>query len=127
MLPKKILIIDDEKMIRLTTGTLLRKNGIEVAEASSGPAGLQLMEKEKPDLLLLDIMMPVMDGWEVLDKVRAMAGFSAQRVVIFTAGDFIEAKKTAAEKKVHGILQKPYHLSELLEAISIKEEGVADA
>jgi CheY-like chemotaxis protein len=127
MLPKKILIIDDEKMIRLTTSTLLRKNGIEVVEASSGPAGLQLMEKEKPDLLLLDIMMPVMDGWEVLDKVRAMAGFSALRVVIFTAGDFIEAKKTAAEKKVRRILQKPYHLSELLDVISIKEEGDADA
>jgi CheY-like chemotaxis protein len=127
MLPNKILIIDDEKMIRLTTGIMLRKKGVEVVEAASGPQGLELIEKEKPDLLLLDIMMPVMDGWEVLDKVRGMDGFSGLPVVIFTAGDFLEAQMTALKKKVRGVLQKPFHLPELLEIISIKEEGDADA
>jgi CheY-like chemotaxis protein len=123
MFPKKVLIIDDEKMIRLTTGIILKKNGIEVVEASNGEQGLELLEKERPDLLLLDIMMPVMDGWEVLDKLRAMEGSAGLPVVIFTAGDFIEAKKIAQEKKVTGVLRKPFYLNELLDIISVKEEG----
>ena len=99
-------------------------------EAASRPSKvLNLLKKEKPDLLLLDIeTMPVMDGWEVLDKVRGMDGFSGLPVATLTpVGDFLEAQMTALKKKVQGVLQKPYHLPELLEIISIKEKGDADA
>jgi CheY-like chemotaxis protein len=123
MLPKKILIIDDEKMIRLTTSILLKKEGIEVAEAVNGNEGLQKIEHEKPNLILLDIMMPIMDGWEVLDNIQKNENYNSIPVIIFTAGDFIEAEKKAKEKKVHGIIRKPFRLEKMLEIISLSKEN----
>ena len=124
MLPKKVLIIDDEKMIRLTTGILLKKEGINVVEAVNGFEGLKKVASENPDLILLDIMMPAMDGWEVLDHLQNNESTSSIPVIIFTAGDFIEAEKKAKEKNVHGIIRKPFRLDKMLEIISIEgKEG----
>lgn len=123
MLPKKILIIDDEKMIRLTTSILLKKEGIYVVEAVNGTDGLQKIQQEKPDLILLDIMMPIMDGWEVLSNIQGNEDFKSTPVIIFTAGDFIEAEKKAKDKNVHGIIRKPFRLDKMLEIINLPKEN----
>jgi CheY-like chemotaxis protein len=68
VIPKKVLIIDDEVLIRKTTALLLKKARIDVITAGNGPEGIDLAEKQNPDLILLDIVMPEMSGWEVLSR-----------------------------------------------------------
>lgn len=68
----KILIADDALFMRITLGDILRKGGYEVVEASNGAEMLQVYEKEKPDMVMLDITMPVMDGLTALKALRKM-------------------------------------------------------
>ncbi|TET52704.1 MAG: response regulator [Actinobacteria bacterium] len=67
---KKILVVDDEKTIVELVRIRLEKNGYKVQTALSGKEALNVAQKEKPDLVILDIMMPEMDGYEVLKKLR---------------------------------------------------------
>jgi len=65
-MPKKILIVEDDKFLRELMSRKLREEGYEVLEAIDGDAGLKKMKKEKPDLVLLDLILPEIDGFEVL-------------------------------------------------------------
>ncbi len=67
---KKILIVDDEEPLRMLYEEELNREGYEVLTASNGKEALSLLEKTKPDLIILDIMMPVMDGMETLGPVH---------------------------------------------------------
>lgn len=122
MLPEKILIIDDEKMIRLTTAILLKQHGIVVVEARTGLDGIELAKSEKPDLILLDIMMPGMDGWEVCDHLAANPATSTIPIVIFTAGDIAESEQKGLEKLVKGVIRKPFYIEQLLKICSVDPE-----
>ena len=86
---KKVLIVDDEVKIRQLTADELKKKGFEVIEATNGEEGLQSALKDKPDLILLDITMPVMDGLTMLQKLRAEPeGKKVQVIVLTNSGDF---------------------------------------
>jgi DNA-binding response OmpR family regulator len=65
----KVLIIDDEAPIRLLCRVNLEAEGMEVVEAPDGPTGLEVVEKERPDAILLDVMMPGLDGWSVAERL----------------------------------------------------------
>ncbi len=67
---KRIMIVDDETNIRFVLRKMLEKDGYEVIEARNGKEGLELLARERPDLILLDVMMPVMDGWETCAKIK---------------------------------------------------------
>ena len=64
-MPKKILIVEDEANIRELLRLYLEREGYAVIEAENGVEGIKLWKSEKPDMLLLDVMMPVIDGWEI--------------------------------------------------------------
>ena len=66
----KILLVDDEKTILQTVGIMLEKEGYEVMEADSGKQCLEILENEKPDMILMDVMMPEMDGWEAAREIK---------------------------------------------------------
>jgi DNA-binding response OmpR family regulator len=66
----KVLIIDDEAPIRLLCRVNLEAEGMEVVEAPDGPTGLEVVESERPDAILLDVMMPGLDGWSVPARLR---------------------------------------------------------
>ena len=68
----RILVIDDEAEIRRSVRMILEYEGYDVLEASSGPEGIALSEKESPDLVFLDVKMPGMDGLEVLQRIKAV-------------------------------------------------------
>jgi len=70
MRKKKILVVDDEDDIRYVLKKFLREKNYEVIEAKGGSQCLELLEKEKPDLVILDILMPGMNGWEVCRRIR---------------------------------------------------------
>ncbi|MBD3343912.1 MAG: response regulator [Chitinivibrionales bacterium] len=126
MIPKKILVIDDERLIRHTTVLLLKKEGAEVLAAEEGKQGIELAKNEHPDLILLDIMMPGMDGWQVLETLRSEPLCASVPVIIFTAVDFTTSQKKAAEQGAQGILRKPFHLHELKAILGIEQEGGTD-
>ena len=70
-MPKKILIVEDEANIRELLRLYLEREGYTVLEAENGVEGIKKWKSDKPDMLLLDVMMPVMDGWEVCKEIRA--------------------------------------------------------
>lgn len=67
---KKILIVEDNKDYSFILQTNFKKEGFSVVVAQNGEEGLNLIEKEKPDLILLDLLMPIMDGWEMAQKMK---------------------------------------------------------
>jgi len=90
-----VLIVDDDEGTRAHVRASLEAEGFDVLEAASGPEGLTALEEESPDLILLDVMMPQMDGWEVLRRVQEHGG--AVPVVMFS-GQVDNAAGEAAER-----------------------------
>jgi DNA-binding response OmpR family regulator len=114
---KKILIVDDEEDILHFLELVLREKGYEVATAMNGQDALTLAQLEKPDLVLLDIMMPQMDGWEVLKLLRVDDETANIPVAMLSA-------RTEAKDRVQGLQEgaidyicKPFSLGELLAKI----------
>jgi two-component system alkaline phosphatase synthesis response regulator PhoP len=81
----KTLVIDDEAPIRLLCRVNLEAEGIEVLEAAEGQSGLELAKRERPDAILLDVMMPGMDGWNVAERLLADEDTRAIPIVFLTA------------------------------------------
>jgi putative two-component system response regulator len=111
---EKILIVDDETGARAALEFLLRREGFEVRDAADGRAAIQECATFRPDLILLDIMMPGMDGFEVCRRIKATAETRLTPVVLITG-------LTATEDRIKGInagaddfLSKPIDLNELL-------------
>jgi DNA-binding response OmpR family regulator len=117
---KKILVVDDEEDILTFLELVLGEKGYSVVTAASGPEALTRAQLEKPDLVLLDVMMPQMDGWEVLKLLRVDDATAKIPVAMLSA-------RTEAKDRVQGLQEgaidyicKPFSLQELLSKI----EGV---
>jgi DNA-binding response OmpR family regulator len=126
MTKKKILIVDDEDDILHFLELVLREKGYDVATASGGHEALTKAQLERPDLVLLDIMMPQMDGWEVLKLLRVDDGTRAIPVAMLSA-------RTEAKDRVQGLQEgaidyicKPFSLQELLGKIETIFSQVED-
>jgi DNA-binding response OmpR family regulator len=83
--PKKILIVDDEPNIVISLEYLMKKEGFDVAVATDGDAALALAASFRPDLVLLDVMMPKKSGFEVCELLRADPAYADLKVVMLTA------------------------------------------
>ncbi len=81
----KVLIIDDEAPIRLLCRVNLEAEGMDVVEAPDGPTGLEVVEKERPDAILLDVMMPGLDGWSVAERLLEKEDTREIPIVFLTA------------------------------------------
>ena len=111
---QKVLIVEDEANIAELLHLYLEKEGYETAVAPDGGKGVELFRSFRPDLVLLDIMLPVMDGWSVLKKIREN---DKTPVIMLTA-------KGETEDKVHGLeggaddyIVKPFEMKEVLARI----------
>jgi len=113
---RRILLIDDDATVRQTLAGLLRAIGHSVAEASSGPEGLQSLEREPPDCVLTDLGMPGMSGWEVAREVRRR--HPALPVLLLTGWGEQPTGAAAPGEGVNRILGKPIRLGELQAAIA---------
>jgi DNA-binding response OmpR family regulator len=106
---QRILVVDDEPKIRMTVRGYLEADGFEVLEAPDGPSGLAAVTSERPDLVVLDVMLPGLDGFEVLRRIRATSKVpvilltarteEVDRVIGFTAGsdDYVTKPFSARE------------------------------
>ncbi|NTW22638.1 response regulator [Candidatus Falkowbacteria bacterium] len=81
---KKIAVIEDDKFLRKVYESKLPKEGFEVVSAGDGKSGLELIKKEKPDLVLLDLIMPVMTGFEVLEALKADSKFKMPKIIVLS-------------------------------------------
>lgn len=111
----KVLIVDDSRTSRRILNNLLSEDGYEVAEAENGETGIQKYKEEAPDLVTMDITMPVMDGLEALKKIREYDS-EAKVIMVTAAGQ--ESKIMEAVK--HGaaeFITKPFEKDKILETI----------
>lgn len=118
----KILIVDDERAIRNSLGEILGDEGYEVQKAEDGAVALQMVEKEKFDIIFCDIKMPGMDGIEVLARLMEM-GLDAAVVMISGHGD-IETAVECIKKGAFDFVQKPLDLNRILVTIKNATERV---
>lgn len=96
-MPSYVLIVDDEPNIITSLKFLMKKEGYEVGVATDGEAALRAMEQRPPDLVLLDIMIPKLDGFGLLEKIRSDSALKNVRVILLTAkGRSIEQEKGIA-------------------------------
>jgi DNA-binding response OmpR family regulator len=110
---EKILIIDDDVDTLKLVGMMLQKQGYTIVAANNGPQGLTQAEAENPDLILLDVMMPEMDGYEVAKRLRANPLTSNTPILMFTAKTQLDDKVSGFESGADDYLTKPTHPSEL--------------
>ena len=113
-----ILIIDDDPDARSILTTFLRSREFDVHEASSGPKGLKQLGDVDPDVVILDVMMPRMDGWEVARRIRRHPTHADVRIVMLTARDSREARREGAQAGADLYLVKPIGLDELADQIT---------
>jgi CheY-like chemotaxis protein len=111
----RILIVDDEPDMRLAVRNVLRLRGYDISEAGDGPSALELAKKEKPDLVLLDMRLPGMDGIEVLSGLKKIdAGLP---VVMITGYGHIQSAVDVMKLGASEYLQKPFENSQLVETV----------
>jgi pilus assembly protein CpaE len=110
---EKILIIDDDIDTLKLVGMMLQKQGYLIVAANNGSQGLEQAETENPDLILLDVMMPEMDGYEVTRRLRANPLTANTPILMFTAKTQLDDKVTGFEAGADDYLTKPTHPSEL--------------
>ena len=116
---KKILIIEDDDFLRSLAVTKLQKAGFSVTTAAAGEAGYDMAIADVPDLLLLDLMLPGMDGFTVLEKLRAHAPTKTLKVIIFSnLGDSADIKRGQDLGVVDFLVKASFTLDELVEKIS---------
>ena len=114
---KKILIIEDDQTLTRVIAALLIKNGYEVFEAYDAMKGVQLARQEKPDLILLDIMLPAGDGETVLDRLKVSVQTSLIPVVLVTGLEDQDRMVALLAKGVKAIVKKPIDMTQLFEVI----------
>jgi DNA-binding response OmpR family regulator len=113
-MPHKVLVIDDDENTIWLLSTLLQHNGFEVVKALSAAEGLAAARDHKPDMVLLDVMMPEMDGWEVCRRLRET---SAVPVVFLTAKSSVKDVVKGLEIGGDDYIVKPFDNQELLARI----------
>lgn len=113
----KILVVDDDEHILRSLSQYLELEDFNVVSASSGPEALALFAKEKPDLLVLDVMMPGMDGFQVLETLRKDPETAGVPVLMLTARDQHNDILKGYQMGATSYLVKPFNLDELVEAI----------
>ncbi len=114
-MPGKILaIVDDEPLMVDMLSTFLKLKGYQVRGVYSGQEGLSLVEKETPDALLLDLMLPDIDGFKVCQTLRALPAFATMPIIIVSARTDPASKTKAIEAGASAYITKPVRFPDLL-------------
>ncbi len=119
-LMKKILIIEDDKNLLESLSEVLNEEGFEIFTACRGDAGLDLLNSVIPDLIICDVMMPGMDGYEVLEEISKNESLSTIPFVFLTARNERNDQRKAMDMGADDYLNKPFSLDELLSTIDIR-------
>lgn len=122
----KVLVADDERALRLLITGTLEIGDYKLFEAENGIEALELVKRERPDLIILDVMMPGMTGYEVCKLIKSNSDIAETKVLILTAKGLLTDKEAALGAKADFYLSKPFSPLELLtmveEILSEKEK-----
>jgi len=113
-----VMVVDDSITVRQVTRRLLNRNGIDVFTAKDGVEALALLKQRRPDLMLLDIEMPRMDGFELAATIRKDDDLKDLPIIMITSRTGKKHSDHATQIGVNRYLGKPYHEGELLENIN---------
>lgn len=112
--PPRILVVDDQREILDLTATVLSGAGYRVETGSSGAEALRRLAEERFDLVLLDVNMPGMDGWETLRLLRADEQLAGLQVVMFSVKGELSDKVHSLQEGASGYITKPFVVDELI-------------
>jgi DNA-binding response OmpR family regulator len=113
-MPKKVLIVDDEPNIVLSVEFLMQRDGLDVVTASDGQEAVDLLASTAPDLMILDVMMPRKNGFEVCAEVRADPKFSGMPILMLTAKGREAEMKKGLSLGADAYITKPFSTHELV-------------
>ena len=111
-----VLIVDDDARLREFVRVNLEMDGYTVREAGNASEGLAALDEEPPDLILLDVMMPEVDGWEMLRHVRERHGVDAIPVIMFSGKVDERTAETATERGAQAFFGKPFDPMQLIQS-----------
>lgn len=118
MAKKRIMVVDDEESLRELVTAIMEQEGYEVIRAADGNECLKKLKTVRPDLILLDMMMPGMSGREVCEKIRQDPKTKDLKVAFLTVAKFSEAGKgTLKEMKVLDYITKPFENNDLIKRV----------
>jgi CheY-like chemotaxis protein len=112
-----VLVVDDEPQVVWMLRFSLEAEGYRTLEARDGRAALEEIRRHRPDLVLLDVMMPVMDGWSVLEALQALPEPERPRVVVVSARASLRDRAKAAELGADAFVAKPFNVEDLLDLV----------
>ncbi len=115
---RKVVIIDDNPLAVESLETLFVYEGYKVITASTGETGLKEVIKEKPDIVILDIMLPDMDGIQVCEKIKTNPVTGNVKVLMLTAYDTDESFDKSIMKKADWYMVKPFNVNYLLKIVN---------
>jgi DNA-binding response OmpR family regulator len=113
----KVLVIDDEMLLLKSTCLALQHYGFNAEGALDGIEGIDAAVTFKPDIILLDIMMPGMDGWQVLNILKKHQDCSSIPVVIFSAKEYFNGLELALTHGAHDFVTKPFNIQTLIKVL----------
>lgn len=116
MIPTRVLVVDDHEDIRNTLTVALDDEGYEVRAAANGKEALRVLEEWTPCVILLDLMMPVMDGWAFREEQLRRENGKAVPVVILSAAGELEKHRVALSAA--GVIPKPFDIDRVVEAVA---------
>jgi two-component system, OmpR family, alkaline phosphatase synthesis response regulator PhoP len=117
-LPRSVLIVDDEPNIVLSLEFLLKQAGFDVRIARNGEEALRRLAERKPDLVLLDVMMPNRDGYDICQAIRADPRLEGVRILMLTAKSREVEKEKALALGADDYVTKPFSTRELVERVT---------
>jgi two-component system alkaline phosphatase synthesis response regulator PhoP len=116
-MPKKILVVDDEPDILKIVSFRLGKAGYDIITAGDGKTALDLIRKERPDLILLDLRIPVVDGYEVARQVKTDEKLKSIPIIFLTASSVSTIEKKAKDFQAADSIIKPFDPEELFRKV----------
>jgi type II secretory ATPase GspE/PulE/Tfp pilus assembly ATPase PilB-like protein/ActR/RegA family two-component response regulator len=114
---RKVLIADDDRMVRLILKMLLEKDGCTVIEAENGAIGMETARRERPDLMLVDLQMPDMDGYQVLEMIRHDELLASMPVLVLTAEQSTDVETKVLEMGADDYVVKPFEPEVLISRV----------
>lgn len=117
-MPKKILVADDEEDVKMVVQLYLESKGYEILTAYDGLDAIDKAKNERPDLILLDIMMPIMDGFEVAKRLKNDPSTESIPIVMLSAASQTESKERALKAGAVDYVVKPFDPEQLEKTVS---------
>ena len=113
----RVFVVDDDQVVRRLAQAILRRGGHQVVALDNGQAALDALEQSTPDIVITDLMMPRMDGLELVRRIRAETRWAGLPIVVLTARGTSADLRRATEAKADRFLTKPFSSAQLLDVV----------